>query len=157
MAIMPTGTERTIAVPSDVATLFVDTAFIFALVNERDEHHLQAVRWQRRLGDERRLLMTSEFVLTEIGDGLAAVGFRSTSIQVIDTLRRSSLVSIVPASAQLFAAALDLYRSRSDKDWGLTDCSSFVIMQDNGLTEALTTDAHFRQAGFRPVLMVGIA
>ena len=64
----------------------------------------------------------------------------------------SPSVEIIPASSHLFNAALELYRSRPDKDWGLTDCASFVAMGERGLSEALTTDEHFRQAGFRALL-----
>ncbi len=48
---------------------------------------------------------------------------------------------------------MELYRHRPDKEWGTTDCISFVVMQDYGLTEALTTDEHFKQAGFRALLI----
>jgi hypothetical protein len=47
---------------------------------------------------------------------------------------------------------LDLFAGRSDKNWSLTDCISFVVMQDEGLTEALTGDSHFEQAGFKALL-----
>ena len=62
-------------------------------------------------------------------------------------------MEIVPASADLFAAAFALYRARADQGWGLTDCSSFVVMRERGLTSALPADAHFRQAGFRALLL----
>lgn len=52
----------------------------------------------------------------------------------------------------LFLRGLEFYRNRADKDWGLTDCISFVVMQDNNLIDALTMDEHFQQAGFRPLL-----
>lgn len=77
-------------------------------------------------------------------------------VHVITTLQTSPLVDIVPASSQLFTAAFELYRSRQDKDWGLTDCASFVVMNERGVSEALTTDAHFRQAGFRALLLEDI-
>ena len=68
-------------------------------------------------------------------------------------LRDSPLVDIVPASSRLFEAALRLFEDRPDKDWGLTDCSSFVVMAERGLANALTSDEHFRQAGFRVLLL----
>ena len=89
----------------------------------------------------------------EIGDGLAAVRFRAQALEVIEILQRSSAVEVVPVSPPLFQAALDLYANRGDKDWGLTDCSSFIVMRDRGLTDALTADEHFQQAGFRAVLL----
>jgi predicted nucleic acid-binding protein len=122
-------------------------------VNTRDQWHEAAVQWEQTLSADKRRLVTTEFVLMEIADGLAAVRFWVQAVQVIATLQASSLVEIIPASSQLFTAALELYRSRGDKDWGLTDCASFVVMSERGLPEALTTDDHFRQAGFRVLLL----
>jgi predicted nucleic acid-binding protein len=60
---------------------------------------------------------------------------------------------IVPLSEDLYARAFRLYRERADKEWGLTDCVSFVVMQDRKISEALTTDEHFQQAGFCALLL----
>jgi predicted nucleic acid-binding protein len=136
----------------NAAPLFLDTAYVYARVNTRDQWHQAAVQWETRLAAEQRRLVTTEFVLMEIADGLAAVRFRAQAAGVIAVLQASALVEIVPASSRLFAAALDMYRNRADKDWGLTDCSSFVVMTEHSLSDALTTDEHFRQAGFRPLL-----
>ena len=133
--------------------VFPDTAYVNARINTRDQWHEAAVRWQRKLAAERRQLITTEFVLVEIADGLAAVRFRLQAAQVIAALQASALVEIIPASSDLFTAAFELYRSRPDKDWGLTDCASFVVMRGRALSEALTTDEHFRQAGFRALLL----
>jgi predicted nucleic acid-binding protein len=111
------------------------------------------VQWERKLATDKQRLVTTEFVLVEIADGLAAVRFRVQAVQVIATLEASALVEIIPASSRLFTAALELYRNRGDKDWGLTDCASFVVMSKYSLSEALTTDDHFRQAGFRALLL----
>jgi uncharacterized protein len=137
----------------DRTPIFLDTAYVNALVNTRDQWHAAAVQWQRKLSADKRRLVTTEFVLVEIADGLAAVRFRGQAVQVIATLQASSLIEIIPASSQLFTAALELYRSRGDKDWGLTDCASLVVMNGRGLSEALTTDDHFRQAGLRALLL----
>ncbi|HEY5869840.1 MAG TPA: PIN domain-containing protein [Candidatus Tectomicrobia bacterium] len=137
----------------DRLPVFLDTAYVNALVNVRDQWHNAAVQWEERLAVERRRLVTTECVLVEIADGLAAVRFRAQAVQVITTLQASSFVDIIPASSQLFRTALELYRRRADKDWGLTDCVSFVVMSEQSLSEALTTDDHFRQAGFRALLL----
>jgi uncharacterized protein len=147
------GISRTIRLAHDRLPVFLDTAYVNALVNVRDQWHNMAVQWEERLAVERRRLVTTEFVLVEIADGLAAVRFRAQAVQVITTLQASSLVDIIPASSQLFRTALELYRRRADKDWGLTDCVSFVVMSEHSLSEALTTDDHFRQAGFRALLL----
>ena len=90
--------------------------------------------------------------MLEIADGLSAIRFREHAIKVIDTLIASDHVQVVPATTELFEAGLDRYRTRADKEWGLTDCISFVIMENHRLREVLTTDNHFRQAGFRVLL-----
>lgn len=133
--------------------VFLDTAYVYALINTRDQWHASAALWQSQIADEGRTLLTTELILFEIADGLAAINFRQQAIQAIDSLRASSLVEIVPASTELLNKALDLYRHRSDKGWGLTDCSSFVVMRDRGLLDALATDDHFRQAGFRALML----
>jgi len=126
---------------------------VFALVNLRDSWHERAVVWSTRIESETRPLLTTDFILMEIGDGLAAVRSRQRAVQIIQTLRSSTLVEIVPASRALAEAALETYETRVDKDWGMTDCSSFLVMRERGLSEALTVDRHFRQAGFRALLL----
>ena len=79
--------------------------------------------------------------------------FRKLAAKLIADIRRSDDIKVVPATAGLLDAALELYQNRPDKDWGLTDCASFVVMAERGLTDALTADEHFRQAGFRPMLL----
>jgi predicted nucleic acid-binding protein len=133
--------------------LFIDTAYALAVTNARDRWYAAAIRWQQHLSPRRQRYITTDYVLVEIADGLAAVHFRQQAHQLLTTLRTSPQVEVVPASPELLTAALDLYQRRPDKDWGLTDCASFVVMADRRLTDALTTDDHFRQAGFRPLLL----
>lgn len=133
--------------------LFLDTAYIYALFNKRDQWHKRAAEWEEKIAAENRPLLTTELVLTEIADGLSSLKFRRNAVGIIKALQQSSLVEIVPASSELFAKALTLYEQRPDKSWGLTDCASFVVMTENDLTDALTTDEHFRQAGFNAMLL----
>ncbi|MBI2877026.1 MAG: type II toxin-antitoxin system VapC family toxin [Candidatus Tectomicrobia bacterium] len=128
---------------SDPAPVFLDTAYVNALINTRDQWHEAAVRWERKLAASRRRLITTEFFLVEIADGLAAIRFRTQAVRLITALQTSPLIEIIPASSHLFIDALKLYQSRTDKDWGLTDCASFVVMNNRALSEALTTDDHF--------------
>ncbi len=128
--------------------VFIDTAYVYALINPHDQWHEKAVQWRETIKTEERILTTTEFVLAEIADGLSAVRFRRAAVQAINILQNNSLVKIVPATSDLFLQALELYGQRPDKNWGLTDCTSFVVMTENNITEALTTDDHFRQAGF---------
>jgi predicted nucleic acid-binding protein len=105
------------SVEPDRTPIFLDTAYVNALVNARDQWHDAIVQWQLKLSANKRRLVTTEFVLVEIADGLAAVRFRGQAVQVSATLQASSLVEIIPVSSQLFTTALELYRSRGDKDW----------------------------------------
>jgi predicted nucleic acid-binding protein len=81
--------------------------------------------------------------------------YRHAAVQLLDSLEADPTVETVSLSNELYARALQLYRERPDKEWGLTDCVSFLVMRDRGLTEALTTYEHFQQAGFRALLCEG--
>jgi predicted nucleic acid-binding protein len=138
--------------PDKDKLIFLDTAYVYALVNTRDEWHQKALDWQEKLEKEQRRIITTELILVEIADGLASIRFRTQAAQVIAALQSSPFVEVVAVSSELLALALDLYRQRDDKEWGLTDCVSFLVMRERGLLESLTVDIHFQQAGFRAVL-----
>lgn len=74
-------------------------------------------------------------------------------MKLLQAIEADPNVKIVSLTEKLYKQALYLYCSRPDKDWGLTDCISFVVMQEQKLAEALTTDAHFEQAGFQALLL----
>ena len=96
--------------------------------------------------------MTTEFVLLEVANFCVSGDQRAVFLRLIANLRRAAAVEIVPASAWDFQRGLDLFAARPDKEWSLTDCISFAVMQERELTEALTADVHFEQAGFRAIL-----
>jgi predicted nucleic acid-binding protein len=116
--------------PSGLTPVFLDTAYVYALVNTRDQWHSQVVLWQKRLESDRRQIVTTQLILVEIADGLAAVKYRAHAVQILNTLQSSPFVEVVPFYSQLLSDAVDLYGQRQDKDWGLTDCSSFVVMRE---------------------------
>jgi len=128
---------------------FLDTGYLVALVSERDELHDRALRLSAGL---RRALVTTEAVLLEVGNSLSRPPLRALAISLLARLRANPNVEIVPLSPELFARAVELYAARPDKEWGLIDCVSFVVMQDKGIHEALAADHHFEQAGFRALL-----
>ena len=136
-----------------VEPFFIDTSFIYAFISPRDQWHDKAVEWQQRVIAEDRSLITTEFVLIEIADGLSAIHYRQAALDTIRILQKNPLIAIVPASSDLFQQALTLYEQRTDKNWGLTDCASFVVMTRHHISDALTADEHFRQAGFKALLL----
>lgn len=97
-------------------------------------------------------MVTTRAVLLEIGNALASQRFRTAAVQLLDALEADPAVGIAPLTDNLYTQALTLYRSRPDKEWGLIDCLSFVVMHERKLTDALTADQHFEQAGFQALL-----
>ena len=132
--------------------VFLDTAYAIALSSPNDQFHDRAVRLADQIEASGIHLVTTRAVLLEIGNALSKQRYRHAAIRLLDALEADPRVEIIPLSEQLYTRALQLYCERPDKEWGLTDCISFLIMQDLGLTEALTTDEHFQQAGFRVLL-----
>jgi uncharacterized protein len=130
-------------------TTFADTAFYVALVNPRDELHAAAVERASSLQGD---VITTEYVLVELGNRLARSGDKEVFVELISRLEGDPRVIVVPADPSLFRRGFDLLAGRLDKDWSLTDCISFVVMQERGLTDALTGDRHFEQAGFTVLL-----
>jgi len=129
--------------------VFADTFYFLALVSPRDASHQKA--WQFGERNDRPILTTS-WILTEVADGLADTKNRRLARQLYMDLHRHATDQVVPPSQELFERGFELYESRPDKDWSLTDCISFVVMQDHGVREALTADRHFEQAGFVALL-----
>lgn len=130
-------------------TIFADTFYYIALLSPSDAAHERAGQFTQ---DYSGGIVTTEWVLTELADGLAASSTRMPCAAFIDWLRSDVDVQIVTATSELFDAGLTLYRSRVDKSWSLTDCISFVVMKREGIIEALTGDHHFEQAGFKALL-----
>ena len=137
--------------------VFLDTAYAIALSSSNDRFHLRAVALAEQMEATRASLVTTRAVLLEIGNALSKQRYRQAAVQLLDSLEVDPTVDIVPLSEKLYARAVTLYRGRPDKEWGLTDCISILVMQDRGLTDALTTDEHFQQAGFRALLRDGLA
>lgn len=129
--------------------IFVDTSYYLALVSPRDAYHSQA--GQLAVAIERPLLVT-EFVLLEVGNALSRGGLRQLFVEMLAQIRSDPHTVVVPASPDLFDKGCQLYARRRDKTWSLTDCTSFVAMEEYQVTDALTTDRHFEQAGFNVLL-----
>ncbi len=135
-----------------MATVFVDTAAWLALFNSRDAYHAEAVRTMRSLEQGGTEMVTTEFVLLEVADALPRLAHRARAIGFLNDLRLLPNLLIVAATNGLLDEGWSLYKSRPDKEWGLTDCTSFVVMRRHGLTEAFTSDHHFEQANFIKLL-----
>jgi len=134
------------------AEVFLDTAYAIALSSPNDLFHRRAVQLADELKSVGTRLVTTRAILLEIGNALSKQRYRRAAVLLLDSLEIDPRVEIIPLSEQLYARASKLYRERPDKEWTLTDCMSFIVMEDREISEALTTDEHFHQAGFH-VLM----
>jgi uncharacterized protein len=129
--------------------LFADSWYYIALLLKSDQAHARVKAFTRGLDAK---ILTTAWVLTEVANTLSASRLRAGFLSLLDDLQSDNEVVIVGPEAKTFAQGLELYRNRPDKDWSLTDCISFVVMNREGITEALTADRHFEQAGFKALL-----
>lgn len=129
--------------------LFVDTLFVVALINPRDQYHDCASALAERF--EQFPLIMTDCILLEIGNALAR-NFKSEAVTIINAFQEAEEVEIVNLSPELFARGYSLFKQYQDKQWGLVDCISFVVMQEAGIDQALTFDKHFVQAGFQALM-----
>ncbi|MCI0361213.1 MAG: PIN domain-containing protein [Planctomycetaceae bacterium] len=129
--------------------VLVDTSFFAALLSPRDALHQRAVELSQQAWDER---VTTEFILLELANFLAKSSVRNLLPDLVQRLYDDPATTIVPCTTERFQRGLVLYASRPDKQWSLTDCISFQVMTERGLSEALTYDRHFEQTGFKALM-----
>ena len=130
-------------------TVFADSFYFIALLQERDAAHEKAVRFSKA---QRSVVVTTRWALAEVADAMSDPLWRGKAGGLLETIQTAAGFQVVGGSDALFARGLQLYRRRPDKDWSLTDCISFVVMSEYGITDALTGDHHFEQAGFTALL-----
>lgn len=136
--------------------VFIDTGFLIALPNPKDALHEKARRWLKRCDSP---FITTEYVLWEAINALSAPQRRRHAAQrrrhaaiIAQWVQSNPKIELVEASTRWFQLGWQLFQARPDKFWSLTDCISFHLMNERGITEALAYDVHFEQAGFHPLL-----
>ena len=132
--------------------VFADTGYWVALLNPHDELHDKATELSKSLNPVH--IVTSEMVLTEVLNDFSKRGdyLRKVATELIDNIHKNPNITLISQTSQQFQQGLELYKNRLDKNWSLTDCVSFKIMEQMGIYEALAYDKHFEQAGFRALL-----
>jgi uncharacterized protein len=129
--------------------VFADTSYFIAVANQLDDLHARASNLADLFVGQ---IITTEWVLTELADAFSKPRWRSAFLATLKIVLADDNVSIVELNHGLFERAVQLFASRPDKSWSLTDCTSFLVMEDHQVTEALTADRHFEQAGFVALL-----
>ena len=135
-------------------TLFADSGYWIALMHPGDQLHRRVMEIAAGLSSTP--IVTTQMVLTEALNYMAGLGEsrRRFATDMVERLQNNPDIEIVPQSNPQFRAALDRYASRNDHTWGLTDCASFIVMEERGITDALAHDRDFEQAGFLALLRV---
>jgi uncharacterized protein len=131
-----------------VSAVFADTSFFLALLRADDPAHQRA----RMELVANRPIVTTAFIVLELGNACARASDHADFLALVAGLRASPRTRIIGLDASVFDRGLEMMGARQDKDWSLTDCISFVVMENEGLRDALTADKHFEQAGFRALL-----
>ena len=129
-------------------TAFVDTFALIAWLNASDAAHAEVTTY---LNAHRGRLLTTEWVLIELVDAMSSPDARAAVVPFLQAIRQDPNIDIVGYDMAVYQAGFDLFTTRPDKDWSLTDCVSFSVMTNRGIPDALTQDQHFVQAGFRAV------
>lgn len=130
--------------------IFFDTAGALALLNKKDLLHDKAENLLRKLNLLETEIVLTDYILVEICNSLSRR--KSLAIKFLNQIYSSKNVQVVKISEDHLAQALSLYEKYIDKTWGLTDITSFVVMQSEGIQEAFTCDKHFNQFGFVTLL-----
>ncbi len=140
-----------------MTVVFADSGYWIALLHAGDHLHQRARALAARLGSV--TIVTTHMVLAEVLDHFASWGGRrrARAVQLVRDLENNPTVEIVPQSDAQFRAAVERYAARPDQRWSLTDCASFLLMEERGIGEALAYDRDFEQAGFAALLRGGPA
>ena len=132
--------------------IFLDTSYAIASVSPKDQLHRKAKRWTNQIASSNIPIITTQAILLEIGDAFSRSRFRNVGIGFLENLESDINTTIISLTDELYDKAFELFRNQPDKEWGLVDCISFVVMRERGIDDALTADEHFVQAGFRALL-----
>ena len=127
--------------------VFADTFYFIAILGSDAQERRKAFA-----AANAAMLVTTPWVMTEVGGFMRRPHERAAFINIVRDLRSSNDVVLLPAESGLWQRGLELYENRMDKEWSLVDCISFVVMTDRKITDALTGDHHFEQAGFNALL-----
>jgi len=130
-------------------TAFADSVFYVALLSVRDDLHEKAKHLAQSW---RGPVVTTEYVLVEVANCLRSSASQEKFGELLNHLVADRNSEIIPCDHGHWERGVELYLTHSDKGWSLTDCISFIVMKEHGLTDALTADHRFEQAGFTALL-----
>jgi predicted nucleic acid-binding protein len=134
------------------AKFFIDSGGFYALINSQSPQHGAAVAFMEKARKARRCAVTSDYILDETATLFRARKLFHLAPALFDLAEKSAALETVRVNGEFFSQAKKLFLKYHDHDFSFTDCSSFVLMREMKLKEALATDGHFREVGFVPLL-----
>lgn len=129
--------------------VLADTYYFIAILGRDNEDRRRALATSAAVAGR---MVTTAWVLTEVGNFLRLPHARQAYMEMIEALGSAGDVVLIPPDEALWRRGVELYGRRLDKEWSLTDCISFIVMSERNMSEALTADHHFEQAGFKALL-----
>ena len=132
--------------------VFTDTSALYAFVDKSDSSHPRASRVVLDLVEARRRLVVSDYVVAEAVNLANARGGSLVARRVLDLIEQTAGIRLEWIGSARFEQAKAFFRKHADHAYSFTDCTSFVVMRELKVREALTTDRHFAEAGFHPLL-----
>jgi uncharacterized protein len=135
--------------------VFADTSALYALIDRRDARHPAAREAVEKIARAGRLIVTTDYVVTEAVNLANVRGGKLVATRVLDLIEQSAGIRLEWIGADRFTRTAVFFRKHADHGYSFTDCSSFVVMREERLSDVLTTDSHFVEAGFKSLLPVG--
>ena len=132
--------------------LFLDTSFAVGVISPKDQVHQRAFECSERIEKSKIQTVTTQAVLLEIGNALLKFAFRQIRIGLLKNLGNDFNTTIITLTDKLYVEGFKLFSNRTDKEWGLVDCISFIVMKEREISGALTADEHYTQVGFHALL-----
>jgi predicted nucleic acid-binding protein len=131
---------------------FLDTTFAIALVNQSDLFHKKAIQLADQIEAAGILIVTTQLVLVRISNALSRQRYHTEAVHLLESIDADPNITTIPLSEAIYHKAYQLSCDHEDKQWDMTDCISFVVMKENGIKDALTTNPVFQQMGYCSLL-----
>lgn len=132
--------------------VFADTSALYALIDRRDAWHERTRAAVELVVKAGRLILTTDYVVAETLNLANVRGGNLVATRVLDLIEQSAGVRLEWIGTDRFTRTAAFFRKHADHGYSFTDCSSFVVMREERLSDVLTTDSHFVEAGFRSLL-----
>ncbi len=134
-------------------TVFIDTSGFYALLVKSDTKHQKAAGILKRASKDKQHFITTDYILDETATLFHSRGLTHLVAHVFDSVLASKACQVAWMDQERFLKTREFFTKHSDQSWSFTDCASFIIMKEMKLSLALTTDRHFQEAGFTPILL----